>query len=160
MERGVYSEWVPMGTLVKGLGVMFSTIVVFVTCVLFLQGRTSGEDAFGLALGWSILAFILVLYWNYRGLRIQIGDGKLHVAYGHLNKKSFLLKDITSCKRTTAHFGRYWGIGVRYGSDSSIAYTTSFGDAVEVAPKKGRPFVFSSKRPDQICEIIEKRITI
>jgi hypothetical protein len=55
-----------------------------------------------------------------------------------------------------ASFGRYWGVGVRYGSDGSVAYTTSFGDAVEVATKTGRTFVFSSKKPEQVCEVIKR----
>ena len=71
------------------------------------------------------------------------------------NKKSFLLKEIISCQKTKA-FGRYLGVGVRYGFDGSMAYTTSFGEAVEVAPKAGRTFVFSSKKPDKVCEIIKK----
>ncbi len=156
MGNSNYSEWVPIGALVKGLMVMLTTIVVFVSFVLLLEGRTSGEDAFGLALGWSVLAFVLSLFWNYHGLHIQIADGKLMVIYGSFNRKTFLLKDIVSCRRTTAHFGRYWGIGVRYGSDGSVAYTTSFGEAVEVVPKTGRKFVFSSKRPDHVCEVIER----
>ena len=55
--------------------------------------------------------------------------------------------------------GFFWsilGCCVRYGSDGSVAYTTSFGDAVEVAPKTGRMFVFSSKKPNQVCEVIKR----
>ena len=159
MENVKYSEWVPIGALVKGLMVMFSAIIVFVSCILLLWGRTSGEDAFGLLFGWGVLAFALFLFWNYRGLKIQITGSRLFVKYGLFNKKSFLLKDIASCKITTAHFGKYLGIGVRYGSDGSIAYTTSFGNAVEVTPKRGRKFVFSSERPGQVCGIIEESMS-
>jgi len=81
---------------------------------------------------------------------------KLLVVYGLFNRKTFLLKDIVSCKKTKASFGRYWGVGVRYGSDGSEAYTTSFGNAVKVAPKTGRVFAFSSNKPNQVCEIIKR----
>ncbi|MCJ7794000.1 hypothetical protein MUP42_03610, partial [Candidatus Bathyarchaeota archaeon] len=81
---------------------------------------------------------------------------RLTVVYGVFNKKSFSIKEITSCKTTKASFGRYWGIGVRYGSDGSIAYTTSFGDAVKVVPKRGRTFVFSSNKPKEVCEILRR----
>lgn len=154
METVSYSEWVPAGALVKGLMAMFSAIIVLVTLALFLRGGTSGEDAFGLAFGWGILAFVLFLFWNYRGLRIQISGGKLLVNYGLFNRKSFLLDDIASCEKNKASFGKYLGVGVRYGFDGSLAYTTSFGDAVMVVPKRGRTFVFSSKNPDEICEIL------
>jgi len=104
----------------------------------------------------GISAFLLLVFWNYRGIKIQISSDKLLVVYGLFNRKTFLLKDIVSCKKTKASFGRYWGVGVRYGSDGAEAYTTSFGNAVEVAPKTGRVFVFSSNKPDQVCEIIKR----
>jgi hypothetical protein len=154
METNSYSEWVPAGALVKGLMAVFSAIIVLVTFVLFLQGRTSGEDAFGIAFGWGILAFVLFLFWNYRGLKIRIDNNTLFVEYGLFNQKSFLLEEITSCRRIKASFGRYLGVGVRYGFDGSLAYTASFGDAVMVVPKRGRTFVFSSNKPDEVCEIL------
>jgi len=68
-----------------------------------------------------------------------------------------MLQEIVSCQITKASFGRYGGIGVRYGFDGSTAYTTSFGNAVEIIPKEGRPFVFSSKNPEKICKIINAK---
>lgn len=160
MENVEYSEWVPIGAIVKGLVVMVSSIVVFVTFSVFLLSENLlVEDIFGVAFAWVILGFILFVLWNFRGLSIQIKDDKLYLDYGLFNKKSFLLKEITSCKRTKA-FGRYLGVGVRYGLDGSMAYTTSFANAVEVTPKVGRIFVFSSKNPDRVCEIINQRKTI
>ena len=105
-----------------------------------------------------ILAVLLLVFWNYRGLRIRISDERLSVDYGRFDKKSFLLKDIVYCKKTKS-FGRYLGVGVRVGLDGSMAYTTSFASAVEVTPKVGRVFVFSSKNPDRVCEIINQRNT-
>jgi hypothetical protein len=56
-----------------------------------------------------------------------------------------------------ANFGKYWGVGIRYGTDRSLAYTASFGNAVKIASKKGRPFVFSSHNPQEICNIISQQ---
>jgi hypothetical protein len=155
MENSEYSEWVPIGALVKGLMVMVSSIIVFVTFAVFLLSeKLLVEDVFGVAFAWGILAFILFVFWNFRGLRIQIKGDTLSVVYGMFNKKSFLLKEIASCQKTKT-FGRYLGVGVRYGLDGSTAYTTSFGEAVAVAPKVGRTFVFSSNKPDKVCEIIK-----
>ncbi len=156
MEDVEYTEWVSAGVLVKGLFAMVSSIIVFVTfAVFFFSEELLVEDILGIAFAWVVLAFLLFIFWNYRGLRIQIKNDRLSLDYGIFNKKSFLLKEITSCKKTKA-FGRYMGVGVRYGFDGSMAYTTSFADAVEVVPKLGRTFVFSSKNPDQVCEIITK----
>ena len=158
MENVVYREWVPAGTLVKGLMAIFSVIVVFGTSVIVLLIEMSIEDVFGIAFAWAILAFVLFLCWNYRGIRIQIGSNRLFVHYGFFNQKSILLKDITSCETIKASFRRYGGVGVRYGFDGSWAYTTSFGKAVKIVPRDGRAFVFSSNKPEKICQIIETRL--
>jgi len=156
MKNVEYSEWVPTGTLVKGLFALVSFIVVFVTFAIFIfSGALSSEDVLGASLAWVILAFLLFVYYNYRGLRIKISDQRLSVEYGRFDKKSFLLNEIVSCKKTKA-FGRYLGIGVRVGLDGSMAYTTSFAPAVEVTPKAGKVFVFSSNSPDRVCEIINQ----
>ena len=160
MEINEYNEWVPIGLLVRSLMVIISSIIIFVTlAVIFFSGELLTEDFFGIAFSWGILAFILFLFWNFRGLHIQIKGDTLSVVYGIFNKKSFSLKEIASCKKTKP-FSRYFGVGIRYGVDGSMAYTTSFGEAVEVAPKVGRTFVFSSKEPDKVCEIIKNRISL
>jgi hypothetical protein len=156
MQAVDYSEWVPMGRLVKGLVAMFVCLEVFISFTILYFDGLSMESLVGVAIAWGILALIVFLFWNYRGLCIQVSDGRLTVTYGRFNKKSYALDDLASCKRTKAGFGRYFGIGVRYGTDGSVAYTTSFGDAVEVTPKEGQVFVFSSKQPDQVCRAINR----
>jgi hypothetical protein len=156
MQAVDYAEWVPMGKLVKGLVAMFVFLELFISFIILYFEGLSAESFGAVAIVWGILAFIGFLFWNYRGLCIQISGGRLTVVYGIFNKKSFSLDNLTYCKRTKANFGRYFGVGIRYGTDDSVAYTTSFGDAVEVAPKEGKLFVFSSKRPDQVCEVINK----
>lgn len=160
MENIEYTEWVPAGALVKGLFAMVSLIVVAVSfAVFFFSEELLVEDIFGVSIAWVVLAFLLLVYWNYRGLNIKINDQSLSVTYGRFDKKTFLLEDISSCKKTKA-FGRYFGVGVRLGFDGSIAYTTSFASAVEITPKAGRGFVFSSRNPDKVCEIINQKKTI
>ena len=160
MQGREYSEWVPTGRLVKSLFAMIVGIVVFVTfAIILFNGGFLVENILALSTAWAVLGVLLLILWNYRGLHIQINDDKLFVEYGRFDKKSFALKDIVSCKKTKA-FGRYLGIGVRYGLDGSIAYTTSYSSAVEIKPKVGRVFVFSSSNPDKICEIINRNNTV
>ena len=158
MQDVDYIEWVPMGKLVKGLVVMFILLEIFITFTILFFSGLSADSVVPVAISWGVLAFIGFVIWNYRGLRIQIRADRLTVVYGIFNKKSFQLDEVTYCRRTKANLGRYFGIGIRYGSDGSIAYTTSFGDAVEVAPKTGKVFVFSSHNPDRICEVIQKQL--
>jgi len=156
MQGVDYTEWVPMGKLVKGLVLMVFSLEIFISAILQYFEGIIVESLIGVGLAWSILALIGFLFWNYRGISVEISNGRLTVVYGMFNKKSFALDEITYCRRTKANLGRYFGIGIRYGTDGSVAYTTSFGDAVEVAPKEGRMFVFSSKKPDQICQTINR----
>ena len=157
MHDYIYREWVPAGVLIKSLMTVFSAIVIFGTLFMVLWVDLSVEDLYGFIFAWGVLAFVLFLFWNYRGLEIKINHDELSVNYGIFNKKSIKLKEIVSCQITKASFGRYGGSGVRYGSDGSTAYTTSFGNAVEIVPKVGRTFVFSSKSPVKICKIINVR---
>ena len=158
MQDADYTEWVPMGKLVKGLVAMFILLEIFITFTILFFAGLSADSIIPVVISWGVLAFIGFLIWNYRGLQIQISADHLTVVYGIFNKKSFRLDELTYCRRTKANLGRYFGIGIRYGSDGSIAYTTSFGDAVEVAPKTGKVFVFSSHNPDRICKVIQKHL--
>ena len=154
MQSADYSEWVPLGKPLKVLVAMFVSLEIFISATILYFGGVSVGSLIGLALAWGILALIGFLFWNYRGISIKIDNGKLTVVFGLFDKKSFALEELTYCKRTKANLGRYLGIGIRYGTDGSVAYTTSFGAAVEVAPKEGRVFVFSSNNPDKVCEAI------
>jgi hypothetical protein len=158
MKNLFFREWVPAGLLIRVLMVGFSLIVVIITMLLVIVGNLTIEDYYGLIISWSVLAFVLFLFWNYRGLEIKIDSDKLSIKYGIFNKKSIKISHISSCIITKASFGRYGGVGIRYGLDGSTAYTTSFGNAVEIVPKEGRIFVFSSNNPERICNIIAKLI--
>ena len=133
---------------------IFSLIIIFITIVLTGLGNLSSEDFYGLIVGWGVLAFILFLFWNFRGLEITISTNELLVKYGVFNKKSIRLNEISSCNVTKTSFGRYAGVGVRYGFNGSTVYSTSFGNAVEIVPIYGRTFAFSSNNPEEICKTI------
>jgi hypothetical protein len=158
MEQSEYVEWVPAGRFVKATVfiVILAMLIILVVLVVSLQ-LLAGEDFIGFGFFIGTLSFILIVFMNFRGIKIQISSKKLYVRYGLFNSKSIMLDEIISCKAVKAPFSRYGGIGVRYGFDGSSAYTTSFGNAVEITPKKGRPFVFSSNNPEKICEFINKK---
>ncbi|KKL93861.1 hypothetical protein LCGC14_1870460 [marine sediment metagenome] len=109
----------------------------------------------GIILG-VISLFIFLVYWNYRGLQITLTNNQLEVAYGIFNHKRFPLNKITSCNITKANFRTYGGIGIRFGVDGSWAYNTDFGEAIKLTFQNGRPFVFSTKNPQKICNLIHE----
>ena len=155
MRQVIYREWVPAGLFVKILVVAVSLLTLFILLILVATGYVF-QNLFWIAVPTSVLAFLALLFWNYRGIRIQLNTEELLVNYGVLNRKSITLEEIVSCEPTKASFLRYGGVGVRLGIDGSWAYTTSFGDAVRIVLRRGGPFVFSSKNPEKICGIISQ----
>jgi len=155
MKDVLYVEWVPAGTLIKALVGFFSLLSLCILLITIAVG-VAVQHPFLIVVLASPLAFVLLVFWNYRGIQIKVTTNKLSIYYGFFNRKHILIGDIASCEPTKASFGRYGGIGIRYGTDSSRAYTTSFGNAVKIVLRKGRPFVFSSNNPEKICNIISQ----
>ena len=158
MEQIVYYEWVPAGKFVKVtvFAVVSSIVFLLFMLVVFLHLVNIG-GLIGSGVLLCTLTLILILLLNFRGIRIQLSSEELMVDYGLFNHKSFRMDNIVSCNLVKASFRRFGGVGVRYGLDGSWAYTTSFGNAIEIVPKKGRTFVFSSNNPERICQIISTK---
>ena len=158
MKDVVYAEWVPTGTLIKALVGFFSLLIMCILLITIAVGFAIQHPFFIVVLA-SPLAVVLLVFWNYRGVKIQLSNKDLLVSYGIFNQKSIRLEDIVSCEPTKASFGRYGGVGVRYGTDGSWAYTTSLGNAVKIILRKGRPFAFSSNNSEKICNTINQMRT-
>ena len=155
MKDAVYQEWVPTGAFVKATKLIVASSFVFLLLMLAIFLRPMKTEAvIGFGVSIITLMFILILFLNFRGIKIKVSSERLTVDYGLFNHKSIRLDEIVTCKMVKASFRRFGGVGVRYGLDGSWAYTTSFGNAVEIIPKKGRTFVFSSNNPQEICQLI------
>ncbi|PVX25605.1 MAG: hypothetical protein CW716_07760 [Candidatus Bathyarchaeum sp.] len=155
----MYAEWVPNGWFVKGTILSVSSAIMFVIAMIAVfMHPLDAEATIGIGVSTAVLGFILLLFLNYRGIKIQINSNNLSVKFGLFNNKSIKLDEIVACKTVKSSFSRYGGAGIRYGFDGSQAYTTSLGNAVEVTSKQGRIFVFSSNKPRDICQIINTKI--
>jgi len=154
-QTDAYSEWVSVGKFVKAIvgSVLAIAAVALGLAVWFSASIRSPLFAVIIALP---LIFVLILFVNYRGVKIRITSKELIVSYGLLNRRRVPISGIASCESTKADFGKYFGVGVRYGTDGSLAYSTSLGSAVKINQLKGRPFVFSSNKPDEICSTIDR----
>jgi hypothetical protein len=153
LKTAIYEEWVATGTLVKAIVGLFSLLIICILLMTIVVG-VAIQHPFLIVVLASPLAFVLFVFWNYQDIRIKVTTKNLLINYGIFNRKSIPLEDIISCETIKASFGRYGGIGVRYGIDGSWAYTTSFGNAVKIILRRGRAFVFSSNNPEKICNII------
>jgi hypothetical protein len=158
MKDVLYSEWVPAAKSVKAIVGFVSLLTLFVLAISVWVSFSIRNPLFAVVNALPLI-FLLALYGNYRGIQIRIDSEELVIHYGLLNHKYIQISNIVSCEPTKANFGEYWGVGIRYGTDRSLAYTTSFGNAVKIVLKRGRPFVFSSHNPQEICNIINQAKT-
>jgi hypothetical protein len=101
-----------------------------------------------------LVIFFLAIYINFRRLGVTISGEAVTVAFG-LIKRRISVKDIQNCEVIRARLGVYGGNGIRFGGDGSLAFITSFGDAVKLSLDKARPFVFSTNSPHRIVSIIK-----
>lgn len=150
-----YSETVWMSWWIW---VLFAGVVGFSSFALILQ------SVYGIPVGTRpapnyvllilILALVLV-FFNFRKLDIRVDAQKIEVSYGVI-KKTTSWNDIVSCESITARPALYGGVGVRLGTDRSLAFTTSFGNAVRIVTRNGLPFVFSTNNPERLSRLIDE----
>ncbi len=150
----LYEEWVPAGRFVKAM-FLFVCLLIISLGIIFSAFEPELLAFIAIILG-AVSLFIFLIYWNYRGLKIILTNNQLEVKYGILNRKRIPLKAITSCDITKARFRTYGGAGIRLGLDGSSAYNTDFGEAVKLTFQKGRPFLFSTRNPQKICNLINE----
>lgn len=150
----VYTEWVPAGRFVK-IVILFVCLLILSLGIIIFAIRPEELEFIGIIFG-AVSLSIFLIYWNYRGLQITLTNNQLEVAYGIFNHKRIPLNKITSCDITKASFRIYGGVGIRFGVDGSWAYNTDFGDAVKLIFQSGRPFVFSTRNPQEICNLINE----
>ena len=101
------------------------------------------------------VAFIL-LYMNFRVLRITITESHLEVRYGKFQRKIIPVTTMIDCEHIQISFKEYGGIGIRLGRDGTWAYNTSLGDAVKITIPGERPFAFSTANPGKVCQLIQE----
>jgi len=150
----LYREWIPIAKFVK---IIISLLFLFIIVITIIISTLSLQVMIFLLiiLGGGCI-FISFIYLNFRGLQIILTNNQIEVKYGIFNHKTIPLKKIMRCETTKATFKKYGGVGVRYGLDGSWAYNTDFGEAVKLTYQNGKPFVFSTKNPQKICNLINE----
>ena len=150
----VYVEWVPAGKFVKAV-ILFVCLLILSLGIIISAFRPKELAFMGIIFG-AVSLFIFLMYLNFRGLKITLTNNQLEVAYGIFNHKRIPLNYITNCDITKANFRTYGGVGIRFGVDGSWAYNTDFGEAVKLTFQSGRPFVFSTRNPQEICNLLNE----
>jgi hypothetical protein len=102
-----------------------------------------------------LMGFPILILLNFMRLSITVDSEHIKVGFGIL-RKTISWKEVVSSQVIKARFGVYGRVGVGLGVDNSLAFTTSFGNAVQIMRRNGRPFVFSSKNPTKLSKIINQ----
>ena len=135
---------------------MLFVCLIFISIGIIISVFTPKELTFlGIIFG-AVSIVIFLIYWNYRGLKITLTNNQLEIVYGIFNHKKIPLNRITNSEIIKADFRTYGGVGIRFGTDGSWAYSTDFGEAVKLIFQDGRPFVFSTRNPQKICDLISE----
>lgn len=151
----VYSEriWISWW-----ISLLFFLLIGFLSASLFIQAILDIPIGTKPAPNEILLVFIILLsliYLCFSRLQIEIDSNRIKVKYGVVEMK-ILIRDVVSCETTTSRFRVYAGVGIRFGTDGSLGFTTSFGSAVKIIRKSGRPFVVSTKKSEDVANIINQ----
>lgn len=153
----LYKETVPLTAWVWGL-IVLVLVLLLGSLIAIVLSDPSQSDLLGFVIAGAVSIGVAFVAWNYRAIEIRLSRKAFEARYGIFNKTVIPVSEIESCKSTNASFGRYFGIGVRLGRDGTWAYTAFFGSAVEIRRRSHKPFVVSSKRPQDLCQSINKAL--
>jgi len=153
-ENILYNEWVPISKIVVILIILL--IALLITNTIIISILEPQEMVLAVSLGGPLIILFLLIGWNFRGLRITLTKDVIKIKFGIFNKKIISLDELASCEVIKASFSKYYGMGIRLGSDSSWAYVTDFGDAVKLTYQKSKLFVFSTKNHQELVSLLKE----
>ena len=156
VNQEIYTERLTMALWVSLLLGFVMGMLAVMGYVKIYFGINLGKNSSMAALFGAEAVLILVCFIFMR-LDISIDPERVEVRFGII-RKTIPIEEIVSCEFTYAGVTVYGGVGIRYGIDGSMAFTTSFGDAVKIIKRRGRSFVFSTNRPFEVLEHINRLI--
>ena len=102
---------------------------------------------------------VIFLYFSLRTLRIRLTERELRVAFGVIGT-SVPLSEVLLVEAEKPSFWRYGGgLGIRWGWDGSVGYLMNYGEAVRVIRRRGRAFLFSTRNPREVVEVIQNALS-
>jgi len=155
-EEILYSEWIPMSKIIIMLFAFVIAVLISTTITTSIYAPQT--RVYMLPIYAVLCLFFVLIGLNYRGIQITLTKNEIIVKFGLLNKKSISIDELVACEVIQATFGKYFGLGVRIGFDSSLAFMTNFGDAVKLTYHENKLFVFSSRNSQKICNILSEYI--
>ena len=131
---------------------VFSIIIFFVIgLMIYLATMIPRDLPRGIMLSVSLL--LILVYSNFRSLRVSISSDRLTVGFGVITH-SVRLDNIDYIETRRPAWYWYGGLGIRFGWDWSTGFIQNFKRGVRVTPKRGRRIYFSTNNPDAIVNIV------
>ncbi len=158
-EDEIYEETVPF-TVAKWLLAMEIAITILFLS-LFVSQLPEGLSWFYLGMFLLFLG-VTALIANFRKLNISITSQSITVAYGRI-KYSIPWDRIEGCNLDRGSGARYGGWGIRMAKVKDkclLVYNVIGSPMVILELKRGRfgQFIFSSRHPDEVLNIIKQQI--
>jgi len=131
---------------------VFNIIIFFVIgLMIYLATMIPRDLPRGIMLSVSLL--LILVYSNFRSLRVSISSDRLTVGFGVITH-SVRLDNIDYIETRRPAWYWYGGLGIRFGWDWSTGFIQNFKRGVRVTPKRGRRIYFSTNNPDAIVKIV------
>jgi len=89
-EELLYKEWVPAGKFVKVV-ILFVFLLILTIGIIFTTLMHKQLLLIGVLFG-CVCLFILLVYWNFRGLKITLTKNQLEIVYGIFNHKRLTIQ--------------------------------------------------------------------
>jgi hypothetical protein len=166
---GLIRGWLPGGNLAAGSayreGMWISTWGLLVLAVpLGILTTLAVVQAFtGVPLGnhpgptiflFAIDALIILLFLAFfPRLTVRIDPSKVRLRLGVVAKE-VSMEDVVNAAVENAMLRTYGGIGIRYGTDGSMAFLSSLGTAVKLTRRNGKPILFSTRRAPEVSQLV------
>jgi hypothetical protein len=156
VDENVYCEKVGTGKVLD-IAIIAVSILAIGVLVLTIKDSLSTGSPWVTVVAAVPLLFVVLMLASFRSIKIAISSKELVVKYGFF-RKQFFLHEIESCEHVErSGLIKYGGLGVRFGFDNSVAYLTSYGNAVKINSPMKKSFVFSTNQPDKVCQIISTK---
>lgn len=152
-DKILYNEWVPISRIVVILIILL--VALLITNAIIISILKPQEMVLAVSLGGAFIILFLLIGLNFRGLRITLNKNVIKIKFG-IFSKVIPLDELVSCEVIKASFGKYYGMGIRIGSDSSWAYVTDFGDAIKLTYEESKAFAFSTKNHQKLVNLLNE----
>lgn len=140
---------------------VFIMIAVFFLTMIFFPRILGNEEEMSQAQRIVVLIAVvvdLILFWSFSNLSITLTNEELKIGFG-IFKKKFKLSDIAVCSIEDFKLSRYWGYGIRFGTDKSIGYVAKAGRGVRIKSKHGKDYFFTTDQPEQLLSLLNQYLS-